>query len=394
VLTRAPYSEALSLLLVLGVLLVLVERGPTWRQYLVAGLIAGAGSAVRIDALQFSTALLLVMAVGAASHGRRGRQAVAAGALGLAATSVIGYAVGCAASPVYFSDLRSGVLLQLGLLVVVALAALVSSRERSWRLAARDRSSSPTVPSAVWPRPPRGSWASLRSRGGLPDPCCSRSTDKDNGLVRRLQEEEGGVVDGTRTYGEMSFDRIAEFSGELAVFFGIVGAALAVGAFVRRRDPIAGPLLIPGALAAPYLVLPGITPDLPWAMRRFLTVVIPVMLLLAGYGLRQLRGWTRAPRPLQAGVLAFLVAIPAVTSAPVFTVREGVPTLAFVDEVCDALPEDAALIITNGYMGVVGSRRSVRCARSTSPCQASAAPAPPPSRPRPLALQRRTAPSC
>jgi hypothetical protein len=358
VFARDPYSEILSLLFVLGTLLVLAEGAPTPRRLAVAGVVAGAGAGVRIDGLLFCAGILFVMLCLPMLGGRRpSSQQVGATVLGLGVPTAIGYAVGAGRSPRYFSDLGPEVAGQLFVLAaaVVAVVIVVVVREFAvrgrgpwtWlRLHDPRRSNVVAVSVAVagyawWFLAPAA--LELHRGKGIP-------------LVAGLQEREGAVVDATRTYGEASLQRLGWHYGDLVVLFAVLGTALAVRSVMRRRTAPLFCVLVVGASAAPYLMVPQITPDMPWAMRRFLPIVIPIMLLLAGHALNHVRNALLASPWVVGALLVAVVGAPALVLAPVAGVRRDVPAVALVETICEAVPDDTAMVIENSRMAVIAPR--------------------------------------
>lgn len=101
-----------------------------------------------------------------------------------------------------------------------------------------------------------------------------------------------------------------------------------------------------------YLVSPSITPDQPWAMRRFMAVSIPIMLLAAGMALEQLARrrppWTTAA----AVVVAAVVLVPSVrVTHRLSDTAIGRSLATRFGEVCRiADQEPSAILVTSGQM--------------------------------------------
>jgi hypothetical protein len=118
-----------------------------------------------------------------------------------------------------------------------------------------------------------------------------------------------------------------------------------------------------GAMSALYLWTAQITPDQPWASRRFVPVVIPVLLLAAGLTVVTL--WRARPetagasgpfsalwrllgrwaRPVGVLAAAAIVIIPAVVTFPVRTAREQYPVLGQIQAICRATGPQAAFVM-------------------------------------------------
>jgi len=100
------------------------------------------------------------------------------------------------------------------------------------------------------------------------------------------------------------------------------------------------------------LYRPAITPDHPWADRRYVTVTYPFVVLTATSALARLAGrrpgpapappasssWSRPARQVLAGVLAAAALAPtALATLPLATARTEVGQVAGTEAVCDAL---------------------------------------------------------
>ena len=140
--------------------------------------------------------------------------------------------------------------------------------------------------------------------------------------VGNRQKAEGLPLDPSRSYDEQSVTWLSWYFGWPLVITAGLAVIAAVWWIIRRRD--AGLLLV-GAVAAvnavAYLNYISITSDQIWAMRRFLPVIIPGMLLFAAWGAARLQDWavsrfsasragTREP---EAAALDPTVELPTVT---------------------------------------------------------------------------------
>lgn len=150
-------------------------------------------------------------------------------------------------------------------------------------------------------------------------------TDPETGyasVVAVLQAAAGLAEERTRSYDEQTVSWLAWYQGWPAVALGLGGLALMTGAAVRRRDPRL--LVVAAVVAAPtllYLVRVSITPDQVWAMRRFLPVTLPGLLVVGTWVLAE--AWRAVARhrsaarvPVRAGAA---VAALAVAAAPLTT---------------------------------------------------------------------------
>ncbi|UOY01212.1 hypothetical protein [Blastococcus sp. PRF04-17] len=158
-------------------------------------------------------------------------------------------------------------------------------------------------------------------------------------LIAGLQALNDSPVDGTRTYAEDSFQWLSWYHGWPVVVAGLIGllAWLALG---TRSDSARllwlSALLLPSA--ALYLTQPSIAPDQIWAMRRFLPVVVPGLLLATAWVARQL---SLRLRPLGAILAAALVVsaivLPVQTASALWSEKNYAGALSALRTVCGAI---------------------------------------------------------
>jgi hypothetical protein len=118
------------------------------------------------------------------------------------------------------------------------------------------------------------------------------------------------------------------------------------------------PLLIVLGTTAATLWRPGISPDHPWADRRFVPVVLPGVILLALWAVRHLSEHLRAtrirlgPRGLaQAGLAAGCAGVlgPIVwASAPLIGSRVEVGSMTAIEQACAAVGPRDVVFFVNG----------------------------------------------
>jgi hypothetical protein len=110
--------------------------------------------------------------------------------------------------------------------------------------------------------------------------------------------------------------------------------------FLLNRDwAIVGALTMGLTMSALYLYSSQITPDQIWASRRYVPVVMPMLLVAAVAALRAIR-W-RSVTVLGA---LLLVGYSLAVTIPAFTIREGYPHLRQLTAICSALPSNAAVV--------------------------------------------------
>ncbi len=146
-----------------------------------------------------------------------------------------------------------------------------------------------------------------------------------------------------------------------SAYIGVVGLVVAFVGFVvlasrarRGNAAAAAVFLVVVPVAVMYIARPSITPDQPWAMRRYLPVVIPGIAIALAVALQA--GW-RAARSARAsfartaatagvGAVALLVAAPTAAAAvPLVHARMQHGALAAVHHICRTAGDDGAVLV-------------------------------------------------
>jgi hypothetical protein len=191
------------------------------------------------------------------------------------------------------------------------------------------------------------------------------AADPGSRVVAGLQRRQGLPVDGGRTYAEHTLTWMSWYTGWIMIAAAwLLLAALAVRStrwFLESRGRSGGAPDIPRwagpaaiGLAATVLTLyrPGITPDHPWADRRFVPLVLPTIVIAAGAAVAVAVRFARRRWPASLLVVVILTAVvvmlvpPALATAPVASesTERGEP--AAVRRVCDQLePGDVVLAV-------------------------------------------------
>ncbi len=167
-----------------------------------------------------------------------------------------------------------------------------------------------------------------------------------------LQKADHLKIDGTRDYAENSLTWIGWYYGIVVVVAGVLGSAWLVLRFGRTGRPaLLGFLLVFLGSAVLFLIYPNIAPDQIWVMRRYLPIVIPGFLIAASYlGYRLMRyGWAARVGAAVMVLASFAIAIQ--TSSHLARVRQAVPELAEVQNLCANLPDNAAVLVVGGLSG-------------------------------------------
>jgi hypothetical protein len=353
--TRSPYTEPVTGLLVLGGLSVLwrAQREDRPLRFAVAGTILGSTALVRIDGYTALLALVVVATVSLASApaARRWRTACCFAALFAPVLVLGGLALTALAihSADYLANLRSALLavaLAAGGLAAAGGATIWATGQHPSVLVSADRhrrrlgtAAGMAVLAAALVLASRPLW--FVSRLAPPD-----SRAETEAWQRAFHQP----VDGARSYDEATLTWLAWYHGWPAVILGVLGLAWLVRRTVARRQGLPLPvLLVVGSVALLYLNRQGIFPDHIWAMRRFLPVVVPGLLLGVAVVLRCLAARGRGGTIAAIATWVVVLATTAGVSAPLAGQREYVGQLAEVERVCQAVGRDGALLLTGGF---------------------------------------------
>jgi hypothetical protein len=348
---RDTYSEPLAMLFLMGSL-ALVHRGFTSRRladFALAGLVGGSATMVRIDSYGALIALV-VAAIVVASVGngyrRRERYAAALALLaGAAVPTLIGWLDLAKLARQYYDAQHHNIIL---LLVALGSVAAVSpavvwiahrNPARRWLSGTRTRTVLTLVINAL---------LVLTSVALATRPLWSTTRGVRNLNLENMQRRWGAPVDGTRTYNEQTVHWLALYVGWPTLVLAVAGYALLVSSVLRRRDYALAAVVTMGlTMSALYLWSPQIAPDQPWAMRRYVPVVLPLLVVAAVAALQQVWQWGRARaagRPIVALACVYLVAFPAWVSWPMRHVRDEVPQLPQVQAICAAVGSRGAIV--------------------------------------------------
>lgn len=369
---RSTYSEPLALLLLAAATALLVDAvrvgdsrtalGTVDSGHLAAaaGLAFGLAGLVRVDAVREVSLLLPFAAVLALRRHVAARPLVVGALAGTAVSAVPALVL----SRPYLGEVAGSLVPLLLGGVVLGVASLVAV------LVGRRRQAAPVTPASLrrWPALAGGlvllSGLVLASR---PLWLVTRQSAADPGsrVVAGLQLQQGLPVDGGRTYAEHSLTWMSWYTGWIVIAAAwLVLAFLAARAtrwFLESRAQADGPPDVPGwvgpaaiGLAATVLTLyrPGITPDHPWADRRFVPLVLPTLVIAAGAAVAVAVRFARRRWPaslLVAVIVTAAVAMlvpPALATAAVASDRTERGELAAAHRVCDQLrPGDVVLAV-------------------------------------------------
>jgi hypothetical protein len=168
--------------------------------------------------------------------------------------------------------------------------------------------------------------------------------------LENMQARWHHPVDGTRTYHEQTVHWLALYLGWPTIVLAVAGYALLLVRLLRgRRYELAGVLAMGLPMSALYLWNGQVAPDQPWAMRRYVPEIMPLLLVAAVVALAVLAD-VRHRVPQGLGRLAavtgcaFMIAFPLAVSWPMRGVRDEVPQLRQVHALCHRLGTHAAVV--------------------------------------------------
>jgi Dolichyl-phosphate-mannose-protein mannosyltransferase len=354
--SRDMYSEPLMMLFLMGALSMLYRATSTRRvrDFALAGFVAGCSAMVRIDAYGALLSILLaaIVLTGVAAAGTRRGAAIRGLALivaGLAST-LVGWLDVTRLSYGYYRDTRKNIVLEekgaLALLVVgvIAIALVWRPGVRTWLARERTRRLLTSVLTGA---------LILAFLVFLSRPLWSTTHGAVNNVTLAIWQQQSGVkVDGTLLYNEKALSYIASYYSWVTIVLAVAGYALLLRMLVRRRDYGLTAILGMGlTMSALYLWDWQITADQPWGMRRFVPVIIPLLVLAAMVGLKALRALQPradgARKGLRVvGVLApiAMLAMPIAITAPMVAVREEEPQYKQVQAICAAVGSRGAVL--------------------------------------------------
>jgi hypothetical protein len=134
------------------------------------------------------------------------------------------------------------------------------------------------------------------------------------------------LPDGSRdfdAYRTQILVRMVWFTTPAVAVLGLAGFVLAAYRLDASRTLLLGAFLAFGVL---YAAIPNVAPDLPWATRRFVPAVFPILGLLAGYAVVEIGGWLGRVWRREAGI-ALAGALVLVTLG--WTVQTTLPIIGF-----------------------------------------------------------------
>ncbi len=351
--SRNTYSEPVTMLFLVGGLALLREaqqRRKVWG-YGLAGLVLAAAVLARVDGFLFLLALPMLAAavLAAAPAGRRREAAGQVGALllGAAVPAAVAMANLANLSPSYYRD-RGGELDTTAKAAAAIAVAGVAVVILAWSTRLLHRIAAAT---ARWLPVAGAAFVVVLAAAAASRPLWyvardNRALVSTSDYITFLQKADRLPIDGTRTYAEQSLEWFSWYWGPITLALAVLGMAFGVHQLLKRRDlRLVAPISML-MLAGLYILKPSIVPDQIWAMRRYLPVVIPGLLLAAAVALGLLARRSRGAGVVAALLAGAMVLVPMYVSARLVPVRDGVPQLVEVHNLCDNLPADGALVLT------------------------------------------------
>ena len=385
-LSRSPYSEPLTLLLIVA------SIAWAWRgleegrigALVAAGVTSGATALCRIDGGVYALGVLLGVGVVCAWRGKKGIAPLLAVVIPQALMVGAGYWSLWKWSVAYIQRLDSeartlGIVYSaIVILVVIFQVAIAPFLGRLRTSVAKHRvviarTAAALTALAMVVLASRPFWM-IDRRGTV------TTTDQfTNSVVGQFQQIEGYPVDPTRTYAEHTLTWLSYYLTWPILALATIGLAIIVWR-TFTSTPIAVVFL--GALAVPslvYLLRPAIVPDQLWAIRRFEPITLPGLAIAAGVGAWWLAGWVgrRFSEPYDrehathvASVVAAIIMIAApistyvsvrpgdahpVSSPPYIYMKEQGGARAEIDKLCRVI--DGRPVVLSGSSGYFGTIR-------------------------------------
>lgn len=167
--------------------------------------------------------------------------------------------------------------------------------------------------------------------------------------VAEIQLREGSAVEPNRAYTELSVWWLSWYLGIPLLAMGLAGFVAGLRRSLRKGE--AGLRLVLVAFAVPtltYIVRPSVNPDQIWAIRRFLPISIPGLVIMAVAVMAAIAA--RLPtagssRPLGAAVGVVAVAPLLLTSLPLIGTSDRAGVESQFAELCAGLGDSASVLL-------------------------------------------------
>jgi hypothetical protein len=145
-----------------------------------------------------------------------------------------------------------------------------------------------------------------------------------------------------------------EWFGISAVLLALFGFLILCRRALRGNVAATAVVMVVSPLAVIFIWRPDVAPDQPWAMRRFLPIVIPGLVIAVSVVMHSLTSAARRIRARRQRLLAYFVvfaliggaiAPSAIAAAPLAGARAQHGAFAAVRRLCAELPSDAVVLI-------------------------------------------------
>jgi hypothetical protein len=349
---RDTFSEPFSLAYAWWALVVLLAVHARPQRWLgaVGGLVLGATVAVRLDALLFVVALVVLgglssLSAGSADLRRRRRDAF--GVAVLAALLPVGLSTfdGVARAGSYFSD-HGGMVLAMFAVLVVALLGWGAA----WVLLERR----PALRGRVAPLP--RSWSVA---AGVLVVAAFAFAWFVRPHVQELRFPDLPPRNGARSYYEDTAVWLSWYLGPIGFALAVLGLGWGTMRILRGRASAAMVVVvtITTGLCAVYLLHASVTPEQLWASRRFLPAILPGLAVAASLPLVWLLGRSRpSPAWRIAGVSAAVLLALVPLAASTWPIRDMAQQRGYLDVVldaCDLIGDDATVLVVDPWAATV-----------------------------------------
>jgi len=364
---RDAFSEGLTMLFVCGALWMLVTGIDvrSARRVTLAGVLMGCAVMTRIDAPVYLVGVAVLLAVATIRrHDEPSEQwwqgrALPGFVAGAAGVSTVALADSLLRSRFYLVEHVGLVWRVVGVLAVVTMGSVLVVRHwtrnaglRRWWMRWRKALSVAA-----------GTAVALAAALAVARPALGADHVTDSARLRAsvavYQYRNGLPVDPTRTYAELTGHWLGWYFGWPLVALAAFGAVFAVWRIVRDEAPLSLEAAV--LVGLPMLVLtmvePSVTPDQPWAIRRFLPFSIPLVVLLAAVTINAVLDWARrvgSHRFRGVGAAGGVAAAALVVGGPAWATWPVRSFSPYRDEreavlaLCEGAGDDAAVIVIPG----------------------------------------------
>lgn len=353
--SRDTYTEPLSLLFTFATLLAIhrAQLSQKMNDWFLSGIIAGAATLVRPDGYLLLVAIAIYSSfylLTAPEGLRRSRLVQAASMMTLSMmVTFIGWLDITINSSGYYADAGIQIKQQLLVLGVVILAtAILIPFAWKTKFSTKNKEAFKRYLLPVVTVLSVGLIILLSTR---PLWYVARKGSPSQAIVA-MQMSVGQELDPYRTYAEQTVTWLVFYLGPLVLLFASIGLVIVVRRVIASKDGLLYlPLLLVVSMYSFLLLnVPGIAPDQPWAMRRFLPVVIPGLVILCVIALESMyrtilikKSFTIRCGILSVLIIAFLGPIVFI-SLPFLRVKSYRGQLEQIRAICSRVPKDGGVV--------------------------------------------------